>query len=69
MSIRSDFQVVDQDGRWVKINHFLLHAHAEEEEEVPLIHCLADPNPDINSSFLCKILFCNTFLTCRNMTG
>lgn len=67
MSIRSDFQVVDQDGRWVKINHFLLHVHAEEEE-VPLIHCLADPNPDVTTSSLCEILFCNTFLDWRNMT-
>lgn len=67
MSIRSDFQVVEQDGRWVNINHFLLHAHAAEEG-VPLIHELADPNPDVTTSFLCEILFCNTFLAWRNMT-
>lgn len=66
--MRSNFQVVDQDGRWVKIDHFLLHAHAGEEEG-PLLHCLADPNPDVTTSFLCKILFCNTFLAWRNMTG
>lgn len=56
MSIHSDFQAVDQDGRWTKINHFLLHTHTAEQ--APLVHCLADPT----QTFLCESIFCNSFL-------
>lgn len=35
MSTHFDFHVVDQDGRWMRLVHFLLYTHSPEV--IPLI--------------------------------
>lgn len=58
LSIHFDFHVVDRDGKCMRLDHVLLYIHTPEE--ILLIHCLADSNPD-STTFLCESL-CNTLL-------
>lgn len=57
MSTHFDFHMVDQDGRWMRLVHFLLYAH--RPQQMPLIHWPADPSPDSTTFLresLCDIL-------------
>lgn len=58
MSTHFDFHVVDRDGRWMRLAHFLLYTHSPEV--IAVTPCLADLNPD-PTTFLWESL-CNILL-------